>query len=69
MFFYVNVFKTLQIKKIELLKIFLLFDNVRKTFFNRIKINNFTFLKIELFRILQFLFFQSSYLIYYNFLR
>ena len=49
-----------------MLKFFLVFDNARKTFFNRIKINNSTSLKLKFFRTLQSLFFESSYLIHHD---
>ena len=51
-FFYIEIFKVLQIKKTKLLKIFLIFDNVRKVYVNCIKINNFTLLKFEFFCVL-----------------
>ena len=65
-FYYADVFKVLQIKKIELLKFFSVVDNARKTFASRTKIDNFTALKIEFFRILQSLLSQSSYLIHHD---
>ena len=65
-FFYVDLFKILQIKKIELLKLFFVFDNVKKIFFNKIKIENSTQLKKKFFYILQFLLLTSIYFIYYN---
>ena len=64
--FYVDVFKVLQKRKIELLKSFLKIENVKKTYSNRIRLNNASFLKIEFFRILQFLLFKLSYLIHHN---
>ena len=64
--FYVEIFKTLQVKKIELLKFFLIFNNARKVYFNRIKINNFTLLKFKFFCVLQLLFFDLLYFIHYN---
>ena len=64
--FYVDVFKAFQIKKTKLLKSFSIFNNVRKIFFNRIKINNSTSLKLKFFRTLQSLLFESSYLIHYD---
>ena len=64
--FYVDVFKTLQKRKIDLLIFFFKVDNVKKTYSNRIRLNNASFLKIEFFRILQFLLFKFSYLIYHD---
>ena len=65
-FYYVDVFKALQTRKIELLKSFFVTDNARKTFANRTRIDNFTSLKIEFFRILQSLLSQSLYLIHHD---
>ena len=42
------------------------FDNVRKTYSNRIRFDNASSLKIEFFRILQSLLFKSSYLIHHD---
>ena len=64
--FYADVFKAFQIKKTKLLKFFSIFDNARKIFFSRIKINNSTSLKLKFFRTLQSLFFESSYLIHHD---
>ena len=64
--FYADVFKTLQKRKTELLKFFLKIDNVRKTYSNRIRLNNVSFLKIEFFRMLQFLLFKFSYLVHHD---
>ena len=66
MSFYVDVFKTLQKRKIELLKFFLKIDNAKKTYSNRTRLNNASFLKTEFFRILQFLLFKFSYLIHHD---
>ena len=68
-FFYVDVFKILQIKKIELLKLFSVFDNVKKAFFSKTKIENSTQLKKEFFCILQSLLSASIYFIHYNSMR
>ena len=65
-FFYVNILKFLQIKKTKLLKLFLVADNARKFFANRIKIKNVTSLKKKVFRIFQLLLFVSTYFIHYN---
>ena len=64
--FYVDVFKTLQKRKIELLKFFLKIDNVRKTYSSRIRLENASSLKIEFFRIFQFLLFKFSYLVHHD---
>ena len=66
MSFYVDVFKILQKRKIELLKFFLKIDNVKKTYSSRIRLDNSSFVKIEFFRILQSLLFKSSYLIHHD---
>ena len=50
--FYVDVFKILQKRKIELLKSFLKVDNVKKTYSSRTRFDNSSFLKIKFFRIL-----------------
>ena len=65
-FFYVDVFKSLQVKKIELFKSTLIVDNVRKFYASRIRLNNSTLLKKKVFKIFQFLFFELNYFIHYN---
>ena len=64
--FYVDVFKTLQKRKTELLKSFLKTDNARKTYSSRTRLENASSLKIEFFRILQFLLFKLSYLVHHD---
>ena len=68
-FFYVDVIKSFQIKKIEFFKSIFIVDNVRKFYANRIRLNNSIFLKKKTFKIFQFLLFESNYFIYYNFSR
>ena len=64
--FYADVFKILQKRKIELLKSFFKIDNAKKTYSSRTRLDNASSLKIEFFRILQFLLFKLSYLIYHD---
>ena len=66
MSFYADVFKALQKRKIELLKFFLKVDNAKKAYSNRTRLDNASFLKIEFFRILQFLLFKFSYLVHHD---
>ena len=68
-FFYADVFKSLQIKKIELFKSTLIVDNARKFYASRIRLKNSTSLKKEVFKIFQFLFFELSYFIHHDFSR
>ena len=71
-FFYVDVFKSFQVKKIEffklIFKLIFIVNNVRKFYASRIRLKNSTSLKKK-FKIFQFLFFELNYFIYYNFLR
>ena len=67
-FFYVDVFKSFQIKKIKFFKSIFIVDNVRKFYTSRIRLNNSILLKKFFFKNFQFLFFESNYFIYYNFL-
>ena len=53
-------------KKTILLKFFSKKNNVRKTFANRIRVDNSTLKKIVLFQILQFFLSKFIYLIHYN---
>ena len=69
MLFYVDVFKSLQVKKIELLKSTFIVNNARKFYANRTRLNNSTFLKKKAFKIFQSLFFESNYLIHHDFSR
>ena len=68
-FFYADVFKSFQIKKIELFKSIFIVDNARKFYASRIRLKNSTSLKKKVFKIFQFLFFESSYFIYHDFSR
>ena len=68
-FFYADVFKSLQVKKIELFKSTLIVDNVRKFYASRIRLNNSTSLKKKVFKIFQFLLFELSYFIHHDFSR
>ena len=68
-FFYVDIFKSLQKRKTKLLKFFFKIDNVRKTFSTRTRLNNSISLKLKFFRLLQSLLFKSFYLIHHDFRR
>ena len=66
---YVEVFKSLQQLKIELLHDESVDDNVKKIYSRNIKIKNFTFEEIIFFQILQSLLIKFFYLVHSNFVR
>ena len=66
MSFYADVFKFLQKRKTALLKSTSKKNNVRKTFANRIKIENRTSKEIIFYKMLQFLLFAFIYLTHHN---
>ena len=66
---YVEMFKSLQQLKIELLHDEFVIDNVRKTYSRNIRIKNFTFEKIVFFQILQSLLIKFFYFVHSNFAR
>ena len=55
-FFYVDVIKSFQIKKIELFKSIFIVDNARKFYANRIRLNNSIFLKKKISKFFNFCF-------------
>ena len=64
---YVEIFKSLQQLKTELLHDESVVDNVKKTYFRNIRIKNSTFEKITFFQILQSLLIKLFYLVHSNF--
>ena len=64
---YVEIFKSLQQLKIELLHDESVVDNVKKTYFRNIKIKNSTTEKVAFFRILQSLLIKLFYFVHSNF--
>lgn len=63
---YASIFKSLQIRKIELLKDDFVAKNARKAYSSKIKLLHLTKDELSFFRILQKLLFKSFYLIYVN---
>ena len=66
-FWYVEMFKSFQKLKIELLHDEFVIDNVRKIYSRNIKIKNFIIEKLVFFQTLQFLLIKSFYLVHSNF--
>ena len=66
MFYYIDVFNFLQLRKTKLLKSFFKVNNIKKTHLSRIRLNNSISLKIKLFRNFQTLLSKSFYLIHHD---
>ena len=63
---YVNIFKSLQNKKIELLRYESIVENARRVYFFKTRVQNFIEKKLVFFRFFQQLLFQLSFLIHVN---
>ena len=63
---YINIFKSLQNKKIELLRYESIVKNAQRVYFFKTRVQNFIKKKLVFFRFFQQLLFQSSFLIYVN---